>query len=191
MASLFGGWDHRYTTTVLHDPKFQIEAVSSSSFSVLTRYIHPLILHNPNNWNLTFTVGNLNSNYDFYYSDFKASISYNNTVLWSANVFDKFYQDAKASTSVDSTFAALPEPYAYWVGTTIASNLASGQTTRFSVSLNGKIQISDRKSPCLTSCRQLHVSCESLRVETLEDTQTGVLVVDSKACALISQYSTC
>lgn len=183
--------DHEDTTMVLHDPKFQIEAVSPSSFSVLTRYIHPLILHNPDNWNLTFSVQNPNKNYDFYYNDFKASISYTNTLLWSANVFDKFHQDAKAQTSIDSTFTALPEAYAYWIGTSITSDFTSGRTTRFSVSLNGKVHISDRKSPSLTSCRELHVSCGGLRVETLQDIQTGVLAVDSKACGVISQDSTC
>lgn len=184
--------DHEDTTTLLQDPNFQIEAVSQSSFSVLTRYIHPLILHNPNNWNLTFSVQNPNNNYDFYYNDFKASIYYTNTLLWSANVFDKFYQDAKApQTLIDSTFAALPEAYAYWIGTSIAGDFASGHITRFSVSLNGKIQISDRKSPSQTSCQELHVSCGGLRVETLQDIQTGVLAVDSRACKVVSQDSTC
>ncbi|PHT71846.1 hypothetical protein T459_22631 [Capsicum annuum] len=176
---------------VLHNPKFQIESVSHSSFSVLTRYVHPLILHNPNNWNLTFSVQNPNSDYDFYYNDLKVNISYSNTILWSANVSGKFYQHTKAQTSIDSTFAALPEPYAYWIGTSIADDFASGQTTRFSVNLSGKIQVSDRKSPSRTSCQELHVSCEGLRVEFLEDIQTGVLAVDSKACGVISQDSTC
>ncbi|MCD9641000.1 hypothetical protein HAX54_026798 [Datura stramonium] len=148
---------HEDTTTVLYDPNFQIEAVSSSSLSVLTRYIHPLVLHNPDNWNLTFLIRNLNSDYDFYYHDFKASISYNNTLLWSANVSGKFYQDAKSQTTIDSTFAALPESYTYWIGTSIVGDFASGQTTRFSISLSGNIQISDHKSPSHTSCRELHL----------------------------------
>ncbi|MCE2055468.1 hypothetical protein HAX54_042690, partial [Datura stramonium] len=176
-------------TAVLRDPKFQIEAVSSSSFSVVTRYNHPLILHNPDNWNLTFLIRNPNCAYDFYYHDFKASISYNNTLLWSANVSATFYQDAKSQTTIDSTFAALPESYTHWIGTSIVNDFTSGQITRFSVSLSGKIQISAHKSPSHTSCRELHVSCESLRVELLEDNQTGILAVDSEACAVGSQDS--
>uniref|UniRef100_M1DRA0 Late embryogenesis abundant protein LEA-2 subgroup domain-containing protein n=1 Tax=Solanum tuberosum TaxID=4113 RepID=M1DRA0_SOLTU len=174
-------------------PKFKIEAVSSSSFSVLTRYVHPLIMYNPNNWNLTFSVQNPNNNYDFYYNDFKANISYTDTLLWSGNVFDKFHQDAKDQSLIDSTFAALPEAYEYWIGTSIAGDFASGQTTRFSVSLSGIVQMSDRKSASHISCREVEVSCGGLRVENLQDsTQTGVLVVDSsKACVVISQDSTC
>ncbi|MCD7470854.1 hypothetical protein HAX54_011038, partial [Datura stramonium] len=181
----------REDNAVLLDPKFQIQAVSLSSFSVLTRYIHPLILHNHDSWNLTFLIQNPNSNYDFYYDNLKPSISYNNTILWSANASDKFHQDAKAQTTIDSTFAALPESYAYWIGTSIAGDFASGQTTRFSVSLSGKIQISDHKSPSHTNCQELHVSCEGLRIEFLEDTQIEVLAVDSKACAVFSQDSRC
>ncbi|KAK6779562.1 hypothetical protein RDI58_021746 [Solanum bulbocastanum] len=142
--------DHEDTTIVLRDPKFKIEVVSSTSFSVLTRYVHPLIIYNQNNWNLTFSVQNPNNNYDFYYNDFKANISYTDTLLWSANVFDKFHQDAKDQSLIDSTFAALPEAYEYWIGTSIAGDFVSGQTTRFSVSLSGKIQISDPKSPSHT-----------------------------------------
>ncbi|MCD7452056.1 hypothetical protein HAX54_014896 [Datura stramonium] len=183
---------HEDTTTVLHDPKFQIEAVSPSSFSVSTRYIHPLILHNPDNWNLTFSVQNPNGDYDFYYDDIKTGIFYNNTLLWSANAASgKFYQDAKGQTTIDSTFAALPESYEYWICTSIAGDFASGQTTRFSISLSGKIQISDHKSPSHRNCREFHVSCEGLRVEFPDDIQTGVLAIDSKACVVISQDSGC
>ncbi|KAG5570053.1 hypothetical protein H5410_059819 [Solanum commersonii] len=152
--------DQEDTTIVLRNPKFKIEAVSSSSFSVLTRY---------------------------------ANISYTNTLLWSANVFDKLHQHAKDQSLIDSTFAALPEAYEYWIGTSIVGDFVSGQTIRFFVSLSGKIQIGDRKSPSHISCREVEVSCGGLRVENLQDsTQTGVLVVDSsKACVVISQDSTC
>ncbi|MCD7461045.1 hypothetical protein HAX54_045058 [Datura stramonium] len=112
-------------------------------------------------------------------------------LLWSAIAFGNFNQGAKTQTSIDTTFAALYEPYEYWICISIAGDFTFGQTRRFSVSLSGKIQISDHKSPTHTNCRKPHVSCLGLRIEFLEDTQTGVLAVDSKACAITSQDSRC
>ncbi|OIT19771.1 hypothetical protein A4A49_40529 [Nicotiana attenuata] len=179
-------------TTVIHNPKIEIVSVSPSSFTVSTLYINPLIVQNPDSWNLAFSIQNPNSNYNFYYYDLEASISYNDTLLWSAKVLDKFYQDGKAQTSIDSTFAAMPEPYVYWIAKSISDDLASGQTTRFSVSLNGKIQISNHIAPSHISCRKLEVYCEGLQVEYIEDARVGVLGVDSKACEVnIFQDSRC
>lgn len=140
-----------------------------------------------------FVKGELspNGNYNFYYDDFNASISYYNTLLWGTNMLGKFNQDGKAKTLIDSTFAALPEPYEYWIGTSAIGDLASGQTTEFSVSLNGKIQISDHAIPSHITCRDLQVSCEGLQFEFLKDGGVGVLAIGSKACKVVSQDARC
>ncbi|MCD9641911.1 hypothetical protein HAX54_028393 [Datura stramonium] len=90
------------------------------------------ILQNPDNWNLIFLIKNPSNDHIFFYDDFDAKITYNETILWQANASAKFYQDEKAQNYIDATSGALPEIYGDRIIDTILNELASGHSTKFS-----------------------------------------------------------
>ncbi|OIS99923.1 hypothetical protein A4A49_23125 [Nicotiana attenuata] len=170
-------------------PKFRLIYASSSLLTV-TCIAPPSVLDNPDNWKLTFLVENPTNDYNFLYDEFDAKITYKDTVLWQADNSARFYQDESAQNFVDATFGALPDSYNEWMTNTIMNDVASGLSTRFSVNLNGKVQISHHEE-AQRNCGKLQVSCEDLEIKFSGGFSIGMLTATSDACAVHLQKSSC
>ncbi|OIT32676.1 hypothetical protein A4A49_65395, partial [Nicotiana attenuata] len=162
------------------DPKFRIIYVSPSLFSMLSTP-PPSSLDNPESWKLTFLVKNPTDDYTFFYDEFDAKVTYNDTTLWQANVAPKFYQDEKGQNFVDAAFGALSNSYDHWIVDTIMNNLASGHSTKFTINLNGKVQINYHEAQRHSHRGKLQVTCESLEVEFERGSNVGMLALTSDA----------
>ncbi|KAK4342753.1 hypothetical protein RND71_038569 [Anisodus tanguticus] len=121
------------------------------------------VLQNPDSWNLTFLIKNASNDHILFYE--------------------------KAQNFIDATFGALPEIYGDWIVDSTLNDLASGHSTKISVSLTGKVEISDHEAQ--HGCGELQVFCEGLEVEFLPNTRIGMLAVTSNTCEVLLRKLSC
>ncbi|KAJ8534050.1 hypothetical protein K7X08_007374 [Anisodus acutangulus] len=166
--------------TEFQNPKFHLMSTSSPSpsFSVTRNFRYGDIGHNPDSWNLSFTVNNLNNNYIIFYDDLEAKITHNDDVYWQANVSTNFYQEEKTQTLIDATFGALSDTNSDSIVDYVVHDLHAGRPTKFSVSLSGKVQMSHREAHNDLNCGKLLVSCEGLEVDFLPNDNIGTATTE-------------
>lgn len=92
----------------------------------------------------------------------------------------------ETQTIIDVTFGALNDTNIDYIVDYVVHDVHVGRPTRFSVSLNGKVQISHREAHNRLNCGKLQVSCEGLGVEFLPNVNIGTLAVTSNACDVLS-----
>ncbi|KAF3613188.1 hypothetical protein FXO38_36391 [Capsicum annuum] len=136
-------------------------------------------------------IKNPNNNYILYYDDLEAKITYNDNVYWQANVSSNFHQVENTQTLIDAAFGALNDNNIDYIVDYVVREVHVGHPTRFSVSLNGKVQMTHREAHNHLDCGKLQVSCEGLEVEFLPNGNIGTLEVISNACDVLLRPSVC
>ncbi|KAF3649840.1 hypothetical protein FXO38_17446 [Capsicum annuum] len=150
-----------------------------------------MILHNPDSWNLTFMIKNPNNNYILYYDDLEAKITYNDNVYWQANVSPNVHQVENTQTLIDAVFGAWNDTNIDYIVDYVVRDVHVGHPTRFSVSLNGKVQMTHRKAHNRLDYGKLQISCEGLKVEFLSNENIGTLEITSNTCDVLLRPSVC
>ncbi|KAM3288303.1 hypothetical protein P3S67_021733 [Capsicum chacoense] len=181
------------TTTKFQNPKFRLISSTSHTPSVIiTRnFMDGMILHNPDTWNLSFMIKNPNNNYILYYDNLEAKITYNDNVYWQANVSSNFHQVENTQTLIDAVFGALNDNNIDYIVDYVVRDVHVGHPTIFSVSLNGKVQMTHREAHNRLDYGKLQISCEGLEVEFLSNENIGTLEITSNACDVLLRPSVC